>query len=507
MKDRRRRTVAFVSIVLLWLAYSACDFYQGEGTRARRATGGNAKTITVKSGANLQRALDGAVPGDELVLDAGATFNGNFTLPVTSGDAFITVRSSRCAELPAGERVSPAQANLMARLETPNMMPVLVAPPRSHHWRFQCLEFTQGSSVGPTGYNLIQLGDGDPAGQQKTLEAAPHHLEFDRVIVRARDNRTAVQRGITLNSAYTSVTNSHISGIKWEGVDTQAVGGWNGPGPFDIVNNYLEASGENIIFGGATPTIPGLVPSDIKIKNNHLFKPLSWQRGHPSFAGTAWTVKNLLELKNARRIEISDNLMENNWPHGQVGWAVIFNTFRDGGWEVVDDVQFVRNRIRSSTNGINLRGLDNNDKAVRMHRINIADNVIEDLGAFGQEGRAFQLLAATEGVTVDHNTVSGKVTHILVIEAAPGFTHESLVYTNNLIPHGLYGIFGNGGVFGSDAFNKWASNWTLAKNAIIGTPGDLQARYPRNYFPASAQEAARLRGTDNLPVGARNPQR
>ena len=186
-----KTVLCFLCLFAAVTSYSGCDFEQGD-TRARRATGADGKTITVKSGANLQRALDGALPGDELVLEAGATYTGNFTLPVKSGgDAFITIRSSRCSELPATERVSLAQAPMMARLATPNMVPVLVAPPRSHHWRLQCLEFTQGSSVEATGYNLIQLGDGDPAGQQKTLEAVPHHLEFDRVIVRARDDRTA----------------------------------------------------------------------------------------------------------------------------------------------------------------------------------------------------------------------------------------------------------------------------------------------------------------------------
>ena len=479
---------------------SGCDFQQGE-TRARRATGSNGKTVNLKSGANLQRALNDALPGDELVLDAGATYNGNFTLPIKSGDAFITIRSSRCSELPVGERVSPARATQMARLTTPNTGPVLLAPPGSHHWRFQCLEFTQGTSVEAFGYNLIQLGDGE--GQQKTLEAVPHHLEFDRVIVRARDDKTAVQRGITLNSAHTSVTNSHVSGIKWAGVETQAVGGWNGPGPFEIVNNYLEASGINVLFGGARPTIQGLVPSDITIKNNHFFKPLSWRQGDPSFAGTAWTVKNLLELKNARRVQIVDNLMENNWPHGQVGWAVIFNTFRDGGWEVVEDVQFVRNHIRNSTNGINLRGLDSGDTALRMRRITLADNLFEGLGSFGQEAKAFQLLAGSEKVTIDHNTVVGNATHMLVMDAAPGFSHRHLVYTNNIQPHGMYGIFGDGGLLGQDALKRWAADWTFAKNAIIGTPPDLRSKYPGNYFPENANAAARLMGTDNVPVGAR----
>jgi hypothetical protein len=35
---------------------------------------------------------------------------------------------------------------------------------------------------------------------------------------------------------------------------------------------------------------------------NHLFKPLSWKIGHPTYAGTPWSVKNILELKNARRV-------------------------------------------------------------------------------------------------------------------------------------------------------------------------------------------------------------
>jgi hypothetical protein len=506
MKNKGRKiiTAAIVGLLTGWvLTCSACAFQQGEATRARRATSGNGRIIDVKGG-NLQRALDQALPGDELVLDAGATYNGNFTLPVKSGDAFITVRSSRCAELPTGVRVSLAQASLMARLATPNVSPVLMAPPRSHHWRFQCLEFTQGSAVGQSSYNLIQLGDGDSSGKQKTLEDVPHHLEFDRIIVRARDDKTAVQRGITLNSAYTSVTNSYISGIKWDGVETQALGGWNGPGPFEIVNNYLEAAGVNVLFGGAKPTITNLIPSDITIKNNHMFKPLSWRSGDPSFAGTAWTVKNLLELKNARRVKIEDNLMENTWPHAQVGWAVIFNAFHDGGWEVIDDVQFVRNTVRNSTNGINLRGLDDGDTALRMHRIKIVDNRFEGLGAYGQEAKPFQLLGGSEDVEIDHNTVTNS-THTLVMDSARGFSHVRLKFTNNIVPHGLYGVFSDGGALGKDAMAARASNWVMEKNAIIGTSPDLQSKYPKNYFPESSKAVARLLGTDNAPVGARTP--
>ena len=42
-------------------------------------------TITVNAGADLQAAINKALPGDTLLLAAGATFVGNFVLPVKSG--------------------------------------------------------------------------------------------------------------------------------------------------------------------------------------------------------------------------------------------------------------------------------------------------------------------------------------------------------------------------------------------------------------------------------------
>src|SRR5438270_445422 len=80
------------------------------------------------------------------------------------------------------------------------------------------------------------------------------------------------------------------------GADAQAVAGWNGPGPFDIVDDELDASGENILFGGSDPQIAQLIPSDIRILYNHVDKPLSWRVGDPSYAGTHWSVKNSIEL-------------------------------------------------------------------------------------------------------------------------------------------------------------------------------------------------------------------
>jgi hypothetical protein len=340
----------------------------------------------------------------------------------------------------------------------------------------QCLEFTQGATVGTWGYNLIQLGDGDSSGSQRSLDVVPHHLEFDRVIVRARDAQTTVQRGISLNSAWTSVTNSYISGIKSKDQETHSLGGWNGPGPFTIENNYLEAAGVNIMFGGATAAIPGLVPSDITIRNNFIYKPPAW-RG-------VWSAKNLLELKSARRVQITGNVMENSWPDAQTGWAIIFNVFGDNtSPDLVEDVNFSNNTLRNVANGINLRGMEPTNSRPRMRRVTLTDNLVDDVGAYGGEGKVFQLLNGTESVRIEHNSVAGRVMSLLLLDAVGGFRHDGLVFANNLGPHGSYGVFANGGAQGTAALEQFARRWSFAGNVIAGADAN---RYPaRNLYPTA----------------------
>ena len=46
------------------------------------------------------------------------------------------------------------------------------------------------------------------------------------------------------------------------------------------------------MFGGAKPTIQNLIASDVEFRLNHVYKPLSWKKGHPH-AGRPWSIKNL----------------------------------------------------------------------------------------------------------------------------------------------------------------------------------------------------------------------
>ena len=108
-------------------------------------------------------------------------------------------------------------------------------------------------------------------------------------------------------------------------IDNVAVGAFNSTGPFKINNNYLEAAGENILFGGSGGN-PPLACLDIEMQNNYIFKPLSWiplslssYQAQPN----SMVEKNAFELKSAQRVLFNRNTIENVWAAGQLGYAVV----------------------------------------------------------------------------------------------------------------------------------------------------------------------------------------
>jgi hypothetical protein len=230
------------------------------------------ETRVVRRGDNLQTALNAAVPGDVLLLDAGAEFVGNFVLPVKSGAAPIVIRSAYHSALPlAGRRVSPADAPLLARLRSPNTVAALRTAAGAHHWQIRYLEF----AANQTGYNdIIQIGDG--SSSQNTLARVPHDIVLSHLYVHG-DPLLGQKRCIALNASAVSIADSYVADCKGVGNDTQAIGGWNGPGPYTIENNYLEGAGENVMFGGADPAIANLVADGITFRRNLVSRPVGWR--------------------------------------------------------------------------------------------------------------------------------------------------------------------------------------------------------------------------------------
>ena len=439
--------------------------------------GTSGTTVSVPPGGDLQKALNAARPGDTIELAAGATYTGHFVLPVgPARDSYITLRTLPDPRLPApGGRIQPRDAPQLAKLSSPDGQPALRTGSGAHHWRVELLEFPATAEPGGT---IIALGDGSDA--QSQLSQVPHDLILDRVFVHGAPG-AGQRRGVALNSASTTVTGCYISEIKSVGADSQAIAGWNGPGPYTITNNYLEAAGENMMFGGADPSIQNLVPQDITIKGNTLSRPVAWR-------GQRWEIKNILELKNARRVTITDNLLENNWQAAQAGFAVLFTVRNQEGrcpWCRVEEVLFERNVVQHSAGGVSILGRDDNQPSEQTRAIEIRHNLFVDIDNqhWGGNGYFLLITGGPREIVVDHNTIIQEhASGIVQVEGPPviGFG-----FTNNIVRHGAYGIMGRDHAFGNDTITTFFPAARVANNVIAD--GDA-GRYPRgNNFPATQE--------------------
>src|SRR5206468_10431435 len=247
--------------------------------------------------------------------------------------------------------------------------------------------------------NLVQLG----SGTDTSAAALPYDIVIDRSYLHGNDSGN-YRRGVALNGARLAIVDSYLANFHDSNTDSQAIAGWNGPGPFKIVNNYLEAASENIMFGGGDPSIANLVPSDIEIRRNHLFKPTAWR-------GVWAAVKNLFELKNARRVLVEGNVFENTWQAAQDGYAILFTVRDQDGrapWSTIEDVTFQKNIIRHAGSGLDILTADDPNVSRNMKRILIRDNLFDDIsgvrwGGFGRFITYLGFAGASVDVTIEHN--------------------------------------------------------------------------------------------------------
>jgi hypothetical protein len=434
-----------------------------------------AADVAVPAGGDLQAALDAAQPGDVVLLAPGAVYTGNFKLPVKPGTTFITVRTN-ARDLPApGVRVSPAHTGTLAVIKSPNTQPALTTAPAAHHWRFENVEFQ--ANVRGVG-DIIVLG---ASASQTSLAQMPHDLVFDRVYIHG-DPAAGQKRGIALNSGATQIINSHISDIKAVGIDTQAIAGWNGSGPFLIQNNYLEGAGENLLFGGADPSVPNLVPSDITIRGNLFSKPLAWR-------GERWQIKNAFELKNARRVLVEGNIFEHVWGAAQTGFAVVITTRNQDGrapWSVVEDVTFRYNVIRHAASVFNITGYDDERASEQGKRLLISHNIAYDIdgGRWNGSGIFLQVGNEPRDITVEHNTVMHSGTVISAYgrrNSAPAVI-VGFAFRNNMMRHNTYGVKGADLATGLDTLATYFPGFVFERNVLAG--GDARYYPAGNYFPS-----------------------
>lgn len=429
-RSRARASLLTVALILCAAALGAF-FEWSSGTlglfAARpviedRPTG---RVIKVPPGGNLQAAIDQATSGDIVELQAGATYKGQIDLPKKDLADFVTIRSSAYADLAEGKRVSPAEKGRMATIVAGMAgRAAIKAADGAHHYRFVGMEFTADSMT--FNYGIVVLGN-----EEKRPERVPHDIEIDRSYIHPA-GKSISRRGIALNSASTTIKNSYIAGFGFAGEETQGICGWTGSHNVKIINNYIEAGAENIMFGGSDPANAELIPSDIEVRQNTLSKPRSWK-------DTA-TVKTLFELKNAKNVTFAGNYLENNWK-GSAFRITVRN--QDGGapFSTIEDVIIRDNIIKGAGEGINILGTDDEHPSQMLKRLTITNNLLLDLvGNSGDyEGSGyFVQVCDGEGISITNNTVMNRGNIVTVYGTVP----RGFVMRNNIVGIGSYGVYG-----------------------------------------------------------------
>lgn len=330
------------------------------------------RTVTVgPSGSDytdLQQALNDVPLGTTILLKPGVTYvspnDAGFILPnKTTGSGWIVIRPDLPdSALPApGTRMDPSYSTVLPKIVRGdvNLYAMSVAP-SAHNYRIMGIEFMNQNNA-DTRLNgaFVNLD-----GREGSVAAQSNHIILDRVYIHgpSAPGSAGVKFGVVLGGQQQAVIDSRIEELVSNDGEAKAIAGWGGAGPWLISNNFLSASGENIMIGGATPVISGLTPSDIEISHNHFYKPLKW-RDDPAYTSGPNRVvtKNLLELKNAQRVAIDGNTFENVWPDGQFGHAIVL-TPRGGGatgsdpWTTVADIAITNNKFLNCADGVAISG-------------------------------------------------------------------------------------------------------------------------------------------------------
>lgn len=427
------------------------------------------RTVRVPAGGDLQKAIDAARPGDAIVLESGAVYRGAFVLRPKRQSAtprWIVIRGATLP--PDGARVSPAQAAAMPKLVlTTGDRGAVNAADGAGYYRLIGLEMLADPSVREMNA-LVRIHSPTPDSAD-----TPHHIVLDRVYVHGNDG-LQLTRCVLANGAHVAVIDSYLSECHAKGRDSQAFESWQSPGPLLVENSYLEGAGENLMLGGGRPSVKGVIPHDVTIRRNHLYKPLEWKG--------RWTVKNLLEVKSGIRVLVERNVLENSWVDGQIGTAFNLKSSsisRDSNDTETAHITVRSNRVRNVTAGMSITPRQDGP-AIAAHDILVTQNWFSDVGTVNgtRNGRMLVLGAGIKNLAIVRNTFLHNVPNgtglLFDGDNIPG----SLEFTGNVLTSGSAGsgIKGSGTAAGVASLERYWPGARVTGNAFVGVAAT--AAYP-----------------------------
>jgi uncharacterized protein (TIGR03437 family) len=229
-----------------------------------------AATIAVPAGGDLQAAINAANCGDQIIVQAGASYSGNFFLrykgPCSGTEAdYITISTSDLAGIPApGTRVTNQFGSAMPKLVANTSAPALEAEANAHHYRLIGIEITNtgGAIFTP---ELVLIG-ARSSGASIPFANHAHHITFDRCWIHEATNDsfspngtvTTADRGMDINATDITITECRIAGFRTflpgDNVSVEASNAILFPNSalrVTVNNSFLEAWFVPLFFGGS----------------------------------------------------------------------------------------------------------------------------------------------------------------------------------------------------------------------------------------------------------------
>jgi hypothetical protein len=291
-----------------------------------------------------------------------------------------------------------------------------------------------------------------------SLAAFPHRPTFRNVSIVTPAGKG--HRGLALHAIDAVVINPTITGFCEPNRDSQAL--WlNGPGPYTVTGGVYEASGENILVGGADVALSGMNPTNVTVTGVTLRKPASYK-------ADGCTVKNAFELKAGVHVTFS-GLIDGWWPSGQAAPIQITARNQDGTapWTTVDDVHLTGIVVRNASGGgfaVNVQSTDNEHPSGTLKTLAVDHTLFQDTAG------GFQIIGPVAGgVTIDHVTLPAVSSKLFSFDDLPNVPRQpySLTFTNNVATAGAYAVTGHGDTtFGLPTLQAYTTLTAWSGNVI-----------------------------------------
>src|SRR6266566_3536865 len=455
-----------------------------------------AATIVVPNGGDLQAAINASNCGDEIILQAGATFAGNFILrykgPCSGTDTdYIIIRTSDLAGIPSpGMRITNQFGLAMPKLLANTPAPALEAEANAHHYRLIGIELTNvgGATFTP---ELILIGARSSGGSIPFVNH-PHHLGFDRCWIHEATNDTftpdgivtTADRGMNINATDITITESRIAGFRTflsgNNVEVEASNAIlfpNSARRVTVKNSYLESWFVPIFFGGSSGESPNVATlTEVTFdSNNH--------RGSARFSTVQnLSVGDLIAFKtNGGRTPVTNSSHPNEPIVFQVAKVTNIdgNTVSFSSWGSFDGNLAGGNPLLQAPDSpgqAQWNGYLNQDITISRNTIMINFNSTEQVWvqkggspttqprstqtSTGSGPKGFMEFKMAKDVTIDGNTFDGWMCSITLTARNQGSSLTS-------------GGFPWSGVFNINITNNWfkhVTNWDRIYSSPIGGP-------------------------------------